>query len=156
VGYVNLDTIHRASNLAIPPHQWGDQVNDNFTLLSGAAGAEVDTIENTTSTTYGNLTTVGPFVTLNTGGNAIVILTAQIFNSGTNANLMGFAVSGATVINPVDADAARSDSTFAVVSSMIVFVAGLAAGSNTFSAKYRTTGGTASFGNRKITVIPLP
>lgn len=33
VTYVDLDSIHRASNGAKPPHGWGDQVNDNFKAI---------------------------------------------------------------------------------------------------------------------------
>ena len=42
-----------------------------------------------------------------------------------------------------------------VQGSATFYVSGLTAGSNTFTAKYRGTVGTATFSNRSITVIPL-
>ncbi len=44
----------------------------------------------------------------------------------------------------------------AVQGSATFFVTGLTAGSNTFTAKYRVTGGTGTYLNRTIIVIPLP
>ncbi|MBI3358540.1 MAG: hypothetical protein HY037_02980 [Nitrospirae bacterium] len=46
------------------------------------------------------------------------------------------------------ADTAQVSATF--------YVTGLTAGSNTFTAKYKTSAGTATFVNRNIVVIPLP
>jgi hypothetical protein len=36
MGYADLDAIHRAANNTKPPHQWGDQVNDNIAYFKGA------------------------------------------------------------------------------------------------------------------------
>jgi hypothetical protein len=42
-----------------------------------------------------------------------------------------------------------------MTASIGILVTGLTAGSNTFTAKYRTTGGTAVFRSRSIVVIDM-
>lgn len=122
-----------------------------------ASGNTVATSQTTTSATYGDLTTVGPAVTATTGANAIVILSANISNSASDASLMGYAISGATTLAASDNTALGSANTgFGIQSSYIAVQTGLTAGSNTFTAKYRTTGGTATFVNRVLTVFALP
>lgn len=121
--------------------------------------ATVATSQSTSSTTFGDLATVGPTVTLTTGTSALVILTCAI-NSGTalEAGLMSFAVSGATtiavnannsleVIMGTGGDGAQLSAAIPVT---------LTAGSNVFTAKYATgNGNSVSFTNRTLSVIPL-
>jgi hypothetical protein len=121
--------------------------------------AAVATNQSTGSTSFTDLTTVGPTVTVTTGASALVIVSAELWNSSAGfAALMAFAVSGATSRAPVDAEALRKHSSSASVemaASRMTLVTGLTPGSNTFTSKYRGNGGTANFFNRSIIVIPL-
>jgi hypothetical protein len=124
-----------------------------------AATAAVSTNQSTGSTSFTDLTTVGPSVTVTTGASALVIVSAELWNSSAGfAALMAFAVSGATSRAPVDAEALRKHSSSASVemaASRMTLVTGLTPGSNTFTSKYRGNGGTANFFNRSIVVVPL-
>ena len=132
----------------------------DIAFLGGTTGATVATSQTTTSTTYADLGTIGPVVTVTTGANALVICTSSMGNASSSNNFMGFAISGATTLAAADATALVIVCTgvagAAQQNSALYFQTGLTAGSNTFTAKYRTTAGTCSFGNRCLTVIPLP
>jgi hypothetical protein len=125
-------------------------------------GATVATSQTTTSTSYTDLATTGPAVTVTIGSSGLAF--CDIYSSlsntvSTNAAFMSFAVSGATTVAAADAFStaftppiagagARFDSAF-LVSSLV-------AGSNTFTAKYKgNTSGTFSYTDRKILVTPL-
>lgn len=121
----------------------------------------VSAFEGTTSTSYTNLATSGPAVTVTTGTKALVIVTANIVNSTNNNSLqawMSYAVSGATTTSASDTWALAVSGIQSIAYQMkmsLASVATLTAGSNTFTAKYRATSGTSEFGNRSITVINL-
>lgn len=122
--------------------------------------ATVATSETTTSATYTNLATVGPTVTttIGTSGLVLVLVSARLYNSGVNTNRMGFTVSGATTIGADDTRALTITSAVALADARISFcvpVGGLNPGSTTFTAKYMCTGGTATFADRTIFIIPL-
>ena len=124
-----------------------------------SGNASVLTFQTTTSTSYTDLATSGPAVTVTTGTKALVMFGCNM--TCTNALAVGrmdFAVSGASTKNPSDDTAflysnATNNAQFA--GSRVVTVTGLTAGSNTFTAKYITNTGTEQFGNRFITVIDL-
>lgn len=124
-----------------------------------ADGAEVDTSQGTSSTSYTDLATPGPAVTVATGTRALVILTCRSYHSALgNDVFMSFAVSGASTVAATDGRAAYQNAPAAgapLTVTMAVVVTGLTAGSNTFTAKYRTSAATATFSYRKITVIDL-
>lgn len=121
--------------------------------------ATVDTAENTTSTSFADLTTPGPSVTVTTGIRALIIVTAQTDNAtaGSN-NLVGVTISGATTEAAADATALLNENSAASEpnrSSVIRHHTGLTAGSNTFKLQYRVSGGTGTFQRRHIIVIGL-
>lgn len=130
-------------------------------LSTGAANATVATAETTTSTSYVDLATSGPAVTVTIGANglALVIVTADLTNSGGNGiSRMSFAVSGATT------QASSNDFStayWAVTTSAtnrqsgMFLLTGLAAGSTTFKAQYDVSANTGTFANRRISVVPL-
>lgn len=126
-------------------------------LLSAAT---VTTSESTTSTSFTDLATPGPAVTVTTGTTALVILTANLYNNGTSQDAdMGFAVSGASTVAAagsasLEATTGASGAVVRYTASAVFPVTGLTAGSNTFTAKYKATGGTSFFANRSIVVIP--
>lgn len=130
-------------------------------LATGAATATVATNQTETNTSYDDMATAGPEVTVTIGANglALVIVYASAQNDTTNASThMGFAISGASTVAAADAFSLRLEAYTANNASNVsacFLVTGLTAGSNTFTAKYRVSAGTASFADRKISVIPL-
>ena len=125
-------------------------------IASGTAA--VATNQTTTSTSYTDLATAGPAVTLTTGTKALVVVSCGLYNSVANSTYMGFAVSGATTIAAADASAIEiggSNGTVFVAVSRALMLTTLTAGSNVFTAKYRVSGGTGNFYNRAIVVIDL-
>lgn len=171
------------ANAALTAAQWNASVRDNLlltapALATGASGlwvstganagafrtpglAHVTATQTTTSiSSYGDLATVGPTVTLTTGPNAITFQGAAASNStGGGSAIMSYAVSGATTFAADNARAYRVESGTAnqqLRSTTTHYLPSLTPGSNTFTAKYTTgSGGTASFGERHLAVFPL-
>ena len=170
------------ANAALTAAQWNLSVRDNlletpaakattvgsyFVTTAANSIAErivrtnrVDTSETTASSTFGALATPGPAATATaTGVGALCFVTGDLTNNTAGgAAVMGFAVSGASTIAAADADSVRirvSGTTEFNRASALSFVT-LTAGSNTFTAQYKTNGvGTASFQQRQILVMPL-
>jgi hypothetical protein len=121
---------------------------------SGAAKATILNSESTTSTSYTDLRTVGPSVTVAVppSGRALVIVTAWIRG---NHGSMSFTSTGGT--GNVSATDAGSLLGMDISGSATNLVAGLSPGSHTFTAKYRTGSDTGVvFRDRSIIVIPMP
>ena len=96
--------------------------------------------------------------TISASGSALVTVTTKMTNNS-NSRYMYMGLS-------VDSSAATDDRAVILFSgnanpvpvqaSATFYVSGLSAGSHTFSARYyKTSGGTATFDNRQIAVIPL-
>lgn len=125
------------------------------------SSAVVAAAETTTSTSFTDLATSGPAVTLTTGTRVLVIVSGQGYVSlgaGGGSTWMGVAVSGATTTAAADTDALKQASSVNFYPDMLVscaFVLTVTAGSNTFTAKYRTAADTATWANRKIMVLPI-
>ena len=125
--------------------------------------AYVGTKQNTTSSTYTDLTTAGPAVTLTTGTKALVIVSFEGTNrAGNRSAWMSFDISGATTVAATDTNALKiTQSTLdwePFRASSATLVTGLTAGSNVFTAKYRSdtiTTCTADFAYREIVVIDM-
>lgn len=122
------------------------------------ATALVATTETTSSTSFTDLATVGPTVTVTTGSSALIIITAQINNSTSSlAGVMAVDISGATTEAPSTTYQLRQESSGTsefVQTSSCRFHTALTPGSNTFKAMYSVPGGVGQFVNRQITVIP--
>ncbi len=119
--------------------------------------ATVATSETTSSSSYTDLTTTGPAVTVTVtaAGVALVHITAEISNTIATNNYVGYAVSGATTTPPSDERNLRVAGAAATVQKMTaVYLASVNAGSNTFKLQYKTDGGTATFLRRSIIVTP--
>jgi len=123
--------------------------------------ASVATQQSTTTTTYTDLATSGPAVTVTTGTKALVFLRAELQNNTIgNASHMSFAVSGASTVSASDGKAlsyrpSGTNGQQLQTAGTAIYISGLTAGSNTFTAKYRAANATASFQYREITVIDL-
>jgi hypothetical protein len=125
-------------------------------LTSGSATVATD--QTTTSTSYTDLATAGPAVTLTTGTKALVIISCEAESDGINVpTFASVAVSGATTIAASDTIAIKWQLRENIENrhSVATRFTTLTAGSNTFTVKYRTTSDTASFGDREIIVIDL-
>lgn len=113
--------------------------------------------QTTTSTSYTDLTTAGPSVSVDIGASkqALVIISAGLYNAAT-PKYMSVAVSGATTIAASDTEAIRRDGgAFDGIQTTAFIISGLNPGTNVFTAKYKTASGTANFFARRIIVIPL-
>jgi len=170
------------SNATLTAAQWNASVRDNlletapakataagriFVTTGANAIAErvpstnaVSATEGTTSTTYTDLTTVGPTVSVTTGTSALVAIT-----SGMTQSAVGGYCNVSVVISGASSIAAgtsvlnfRSGATNQqMVASHFSMMTGLTAGTNTFKMQYNAgaAGGTATFFNRQLVVIPL-
>ena len=152
--------IHAVGDI-LTASDWNITSND-LSFLGDLQTAFVGTTESTTSSTFTNLATVGPSVTLVTGSGAIVTLGALLGNNSAGGSaLMGFTISGATTTAASALAALRigngaSGASNSIQASFVVGI-GTTAGTNTFTAQYEQTGGgTATFSARQITVQPLP
>jgi hypothetical protein len=122
--------------------------------------ATVATSQTTTSTSYTDLATAGPAVTVTTGTKALVIVSAFMQSPSSAFAYTSFAVSGATTIAASDNYAFRGrvdgDNNQGIrINASRATVVTLTAGSNTFTAKYKVDSGTGTFANRDIFVINL-
>lgn len=120
--------------------------------------SEVVTSESTTSTTYANLTTTGPSITVPLAGDYQVEIAASNYNNGVNSNLMSYSIGGTAAS---DSDAWKIDfatANKAQVGARSRLKTGLAA-ATALVAKYRVSGGAGAYGdvsgNRIMRVTPV-
>lgn len=120
------------------------------------ADAIVETSEGTTSTSYADLATAGPQVTVTSGPLLMVYTTADLVcNTAGQTARCTFNVSGASSITESDIRALKNTSTTnlrATVTTVITVTPGV----NTVKMVYRTSGSsTATFANRRLIVLPM-
>lgn len=145
----------------------GDQPGGFFTTIGTnqiverrIVTARVDATEQTASTSYTDLDTIGPQVTVETGTAALVMWNARIWNTVTNAqSCVTYTVSGDSVIAPSDTNSMILDGIGAEnkwQAGCWDYTKSLTPGTNTFTLQYRAGGaGTAAFRSRFISVWPL-
>lgn len=134
-----------------------NSINDAPMLQSTVAASET-----TTSTTFANLTTVGPSVTVSVNTAATVIFGCQMSNSSVDTTaLMSVGIydvdTGSELTAPSDTWCQQNDGSPAnsVERGMVAHrFTGLTSGSYTFQAKYRVGAGTGAFSERYLFVIP--
>ena len=114
--------------------------------------------EATASTSYVNLTTTGPVITVTTGTQAVIFFGCAMSNSSASARtFMSYAVSSATTIAASDTRSLnidKGDTGFTEFGNFYVAFS-LTAGSNVFTGKYRVDAGTGTFARRRFIVFPL-
>ncbi len=134
-----------------------DGANSIVERIPGVDG--VATSETTTSTSFTDLATAGPAVTVTTDTTALVIVSGNLQNNTAGAlSFMSYAVSGATTVAASTFHSLGFESNAGgdqLYASWAHLRTGLTAGSNVFTAKYEVTSGTGSFRHRFITVIPF-
>lgn len=125
----------------------------------------INTIESTSSTSYTDLTTVGPEVTIETGPSAFVFFSTGLENSNDdNGTFASIAVSGDTTIAATDERSLSCDGIFGIGSGNLgdnrvqfgkaIFFQ-VNPGINTFTMKYRVGAGRGYFRHRVIGVFPF-
>lgn len=119
--------------------------------------ADVATAQTTTSTTYTDLTTPGPAITvaLVTGQKvALTISSKGSHSTGTSASAFAsYAVSGASTVAAADLDGYELQTTSPVTGTRRSIYTAVATGNHTFTMKYRVVNsGTGSWSNRRIIV----
>lgn len=137
------------------------EINDAFykMLVNFTSQSTVATDEGTATTTYVDLATVGPSVSVaSTGTVAWVWVSSQLYSTAAGGgSVMSFAISGATTLAAADANACGETGSagvaFAFKFGELTRVA-INAGTNLYTAKYRAdTTGTMHAKNRKIIVF---
>jgi hypothetical protein len=134
----------------------------HMAALSVPTSATVSTAQSTNTTaSYQDLTTAGPSVTVtvsSTGQALVTLTTTEQSSQGNNQCWAGFIISGASGVNPSDAQAVillNSAASTDQQGSATFLVTGLTAGSNTFKMQYKPVSGkTCTFANRTIFVTP--
>lgn len=130
-------------------------------LATGAQAAYTATDQGIPSAAWSDLATVGPAVTVTIGVNglALINIVSGHYNSvANNRDYVGFAISGASTQAAADIWSASgwcNVANFGVSVSGTFLVTGLAAGSTTFTLKYRTNANQGNFYDRRISVVPL-
>ncbi|MFN3007390.1 hypothetical protein ACK12G_29335 [Mycolicibacterium wolinskyi] len=114
----------------------------------------INVAEARSTTTYGDLLTPGPSVTLNVpeSGEVLIDLSANVGDTGATGR-MGFRVSGANTMAPSDDNSVFSKG---YTTSRRFHLTGLNPGTTTFKVEYRAVSATPSFTNRTIIVDPKP
>lgn len=145
-----------SSNWDVPLNQALHDIDALSEDLAAGNGAAVGTAQTTGSTVYTDLATVGPTVSITLGSarTVLVFVKATLFQvSTTDAVFMSFAASGATTVAASDGNAVKQNGAGNAESFTAVAVVACNAGTTTFTAKYRTTGGSASFADRVLAVV---
>lgn len=139
-------------------HRHGREAASSPGSTVNVQAATVATQQSTTSG-FGDLGTVGPSVTITVGSSGVLVVSIYSWISNNIANgtsLMGFALSGANSRSPSNAEAIQStNSSVSEAGYRIgatIVLTGLTPGSTTVTAKYSnaTGGNTASFADRRI------
>lgn len=122
--------------------------------LRAWAGADVDTSESTTSTSYVGLATPQT-VTVNVGANGLLFVAwgTQSNNSAANFNSCSIALSGANTVAASDNYRILSNSTVATAAGMTKLFTGLAPGSTTVTLQFKASAGTATFALRTLSAV---
>lgn len=121
--------------------------------------AEVTDAESTTSTSYTDLATAGPSLSITTGSKALIHWGAQMLNDTSGSwVIVAPEVSGATSINASDnlsysqqQESANDDTNY----GRSYLYTSLTPGTNTFTLKYRVTSNTGTFLRRWVIVVPF-
>lgn len=153
-----------AANLASSSVTTAKITNSTVTadkLSTGATQTLIATSESTASTSYTDLATVGPSVTVTIGVNGLALLTITVQQSnsaGTAVTYTSYVASGANTIAASDNTAlvfVSPANNNALQASYTALLTGLTAGSTTFKMQYRCNGSIGSWLNRRLAVIPL-
>lgn len=137
-------------------HAVSDQTITERMILHAAQTADVTTSQTTTSVSYADLATTGPAVTVSPGVTQphLILISARKSNSGNGSNdFASVAIAGAAAAD-VDADE-TSGATGHEYSAVKAILATAQASGATHTMKYKVSGNTGTFLNRRIIGIPM-
>lgn len=133
--------------------------DDNNQLSLSRGGDFYNSGQVITSTSYTDVSPIGPIVTQETGTSALVIICATATNVGSIEEfaLISIDVSGATTMAPTDNNGTSCRMPVAAQASLTraIILTGLTPGANTFTLKYRVTGSSYNISQQSMIVIPL-
>lgn len=137
---------------------WYNAVATAVTELGAASAAAipqrnfVSASQNTTSTTYTDLSTVGPTITLTVGPSGVIVLhyAAMFSNAGGNHCYMAPAFSGANTVAADDERCVAHASTNVIRMGVTETFTGLTPGATTITMKYRVGANTGSWSLRAL------
>jgi hypothetical protein len=138
----------------------------DHTGLTGTGGAEfptgnakVATSQTTTSTSFVDLATVGPAVTVTVGasGEVELRLASRMANSTANADCyVGVAISGASTVAATSLLIGGGAAGKLLRFGAATIITGLTPGATTFTMKYAVSAGTGTFETRELIVAAVP
>lgn len=137
-----------------------NQAAVNSIITRSPQSHTVTTSQTSSSTSFANLGTVGPTVTVTTGTVAAVFFACRMQNDTANFQChASVAITGASNVAAHDNWSFRTDAKDTASQpergSAFSFQVGLKPGSNVFTMKYKVGGGTGTFSNRHMVVLPL-
>lgn len=153
-----------SSDSALPGSIFQFAFQDSGTA-SRITSSTVSTSQTTSSTSYTDLSTVGPSVTVVVppSGEVKVDFSVWANHASAGQNLYAsIAMSGANTLAANDANAAQirqmaiSPGNLVATLSKAIHMTGLNPGATTFTLKYKTTSGNATFADRHLIVDPRP
>ena len=172
-----LTWVSQAVTAALMNQQLRDNMNETAPGIASAAGrlivtdaansivervpdaASIATSETTASTSFTDLATAGPTVTLTTGTKVLIAVSCIVQNNTSGAECMvGYDISGASTLGPSSVRSYRATSNAAAdtyAGSYVEIREGLTAGSNVLKLEYRVDAGTGTFDERRISVVPF-
>lgn len=167
------------ASTALTAAQWNASVRDNLLTTSPAVATSgswpqhlavsatnvvafreirddiVGTSQNTTSTSYVDLSTVGPSVTLTTGSYALILHNCSMVNSSTGICRSSFELTGTTTSVANDDRNASNQGTDDVRVGVTNLLGINPGAGNVFTMKYRVSANTGTFGSRRLNVMAL-
>lgn len=155
--YVRDNLMETASGLPDSPNgSFYVTTGENSISASGVSLNTVTTSQDTASTSYTDLATVGPTVTLTVNNSVLISLGSRMTNSsstGQCAMSVEWSNDGVTVpANDTYSLLYTGTAPFKYSNS---FLLPITPGRYTFTAKYRATSGTATFENRSMLIFPF-
>lgn len=135
-------------------------------LALGPQTSSIETQETTTSTSYTDLATPGPSVTVTVGSNGILLVGWSMRSAPSVASTrtqMGIALSGANTMaassssyRPItQRDPSTAGGNSGATGTTVQLLTGLNPGATTITAKYLVQTGTGTFFDRLIWALPL-
>jgi hypothetical protein len=171
------------ANASLTASQWNASVRDNLLMTAPALATTatgyfvatgtnaiaqrvpssdaIATTQSTGSTSYADLTTAGPQVTITTGVAALVCFGSWMTNDTGGARaLMSYTMSGATSAAAQDLTSSSvqittSSSGCYIAATRTYMHTSLTSGSTTFKTQYKVSTGTGTYQQRTLSVLPL-
>jgi hypothetical protein len=162
IAYLTAPTVPSGTNASITGVKTIHN-GSNWCCVTPVGGRVITAEDIAGASAYTNLTTTGPVVTMVTGTSVIITLSALTLNNVSgNTTDMSVAISGATTLTAGNfaanyGRASQYFSTSNITTSMsaTIFVTGLTAGTNTFTAQYQNSNNTGRWSSRNLTVTAL-